>query len=114
MNPNYNPVNYPNLGNLIGNAKRARKKEHEARLKSEQKPEILTLKVKAEKAKRDADEKESIIDNYINSFEGIKPRECWKHENLTREFDIVDENGYSTDWYSGKRNKNNGIDRIGW
>lgn len=111
-NPNYNNVNKSNLGTLIGQAKRFRKKANDIKKESEQNPDDKKLQKKAEKAKEIADEKEKIIDNFINSFEGRKPRENWKNENLERNPPV---NGVqSTDWFSGDANTKTGTERKGW
>jgi hypothetical protein len=111
-NPNYNHVNKSNLGNLIGHAKRFRKKANDIKKESEQNPDDTKLQKKAEKAKEIADEKEKIIDDFINSFEGRKPRENWKNENLERNHPV---NGVqSTDWFSGDANTKTGTERKGW
>jgi hypothetical protein len=64
-----------------------------------------TLNTTQEKRKRDTNKNVKNEKNVKNVF--IPPV-------LNDVLVYFDENGYSTDWYSGKRNKNNGIDRIGW
>ena len=110
INLNYDPVNLLNLGNLIGIAKRMRVKADNANIHSAQNPDDEKLKTLAKKAKMVANEKEEIIDTFINSFERRKPREFWKNENLTREFDKPG----SPDWYSGIKNAKSNTPRQGW